>query len=541
MPITTWGRLEPDIEALDPAAGLARGLAGDIADPLWLLGQQLALGELRGEDGGVPVSADLVMEHHTVTALTIGGVLRTLEPGVPWESLVEAEPDQVDLRLRIRGGELFVALLEEAGLGDALGAARDALGWLDPEVGMDAGAIVKVVTEAARRWPDGARLADACRAGKLATALQLRPDQLAAGDEVGTQWYAWWSSRAHLEGPSAWQPAQLEHSFAAQVATGAGALTLAAASYPGGRLDWAAFEVAASDPSGAVPAAPTATTSIPVPLQIPGMPTSRVWELEDDVTELTRLTYGPGELGTALLLEVALGYASDWFVVPVELASGGLHRVASLHVTDSFGVRSISRPADVVRPDPAWSLWRLTGDAAGWLLVPEVTAETVMGEAIEEVAVIRDELANTGWAIERVVADALGRGRRATPRPAPPPPTTVADWRYAPLPQLPGDRVPLVRRATAEGGRLVRAGVVDPIMDVPATAGRVVTADFAVREVDLGRLGAVVTRRWQLALDASGARRAWCTRARVPAQPAAGLRVAFDDLRANLETPAPSP
>ena len=27
MPITTWGRLEPDIEALDSADGLARGLA----------------------------------------------------------------------------------------------------------------------------------------------------------------------------------------------------------------------------------------------------------------------------------------------------------------------------------------------------------------------------------------------------------------------------------------------------------------------------------------------------------------------------------
>lgn len=45
---------------------------------------------------------------------------------------------------------------------------------------------------------------------------------------------------------------------------------------------------------------------------------------------------------------------------------------------------------------------------------------------------------------------------------------------------------------------------------------------------------------WQVALDANGGRHAWCTRARGPAGPAAGVRVAFDDLIAAPTSATPS-
>lgn len=540
MPITTWGRLEPDIEALDSADGLARGLANRIADPLWLLGRQLALGELRGEDGGMPVAVDATLASHPVTGLTIGGATRAVTAGVPWEAAVEAEPDQVDLRLRLRGGELFAAILEEAGLADAVATARVALAWPPDVTGHDPTSVDAVLISAARRWPDGAAIAEAHESGKLIAALALRADQIVAGTKAAASWYAWWSARARTAAPSAWQAERLEHAFSAVVPTSAGTITLTADRYVGGRLDWDEFQVAAHDPSGATPAALSSATSAPLPLRVPGMPTTRVWELEGGDSDLARMSFGPGDLGAALLCEVALAYAGDWFVAPVPLATGALHRLVSLQVTDTFGVRNVVRAAHDVRPDPAWALWRLTGDPVGWLLIPEVTATSLTGEAIEHVELRRDELANAGWAIERVVPDTLGRGqRRATVMP-PGEVTTAADCRYTPLPRLPGDRVPLLRQAAADGARLVRAGVVDAAMGASEVVGRIVTPAFAVHEGELRRVGAVVTRRWQVALDANGGRHAWCTRARGPAGPAAGVRVAFDDLIAAPTSATPS-
>ena len=47
-----------------------------------------------------------------------------------------------------------------------------------------------------------------------------------------------------------------------------------------------------------------------------------------------------------LLVEFAVDYGNDWFVIPVELEVGSLYRTQSLIVTDSFGVRTRSnRPA----------------------------------------------------------------------------------------------------------------------------------------------------------------------------------------------------
>ena len=52
--ITQWQRLEPEVAALD----LAPGLEARIADPLWLVGRQWQLAELRGEDCGSPIRVE---------------------------------------------------------------------------------------------------------------------------------------------------------------------------------------------------------------------------------------------------------------------------------------------------------------------------------------------------------------------------------------------------------------------------------------------------------------------------------------------------
>ena len=528
MPITTWNRLEPDVEMADPLAGVERGLEARTADPLWLLARQSALGELRLEDCGMPVAASFEVASHAATTMLIRGESRRTTAGVPWEAEVEAMSDTVDLRTRIRGGELFIALLVENVLDDYVEFALEELPW--PEEITGSAAERALVRAAARRWPDGAAVAAAIDDGQIASLLRLPPDSNKLATATKT-WLDWWRPRARVEVREAWQPERLEHEFAVQIPTPAGTLTLSAQRHAGDRLDWDAFEYTVLN--AAVPGAAITSSVVetPVPLTVPGMPALRFWELEDSAFDPGRISFGPGDLGTALMVEAALAYAGDWFVLPVMLAAGGLHRVTALTVTDSFGVQSTVRPVEEVRAEAGWALWQLSGTGPRALFVPSATATTLLGEVIEEVVLLRDELANAGWAIERVVEDGLGRGQPVNAPTAPvTAPTSTATWAYRPLPTLPGDRIPLLRRAAADGARLHRAGVVDPAMSMPESRGRVVTSTFSLHEEELDRVGAVVTRRWQVTQDASGRRLAWCSRVRAPAGFQAGVRVAFDEL-----------
>ena len=528
MPITTWSRLEPDIETADPLAGVELGLTARTADPLWLLARQQALGELRLEDCGMPVAAKVLVASHAATQLRVQGEARPVRAGVPWEAEVEAESNAVDLRLRLRGGELFVALLAEHGLSSAIERAIEELPW--PEVATGSATERALVRAAARRWPDGEAVAAAIADNQIASLLAVAPDSNALSAATKS-WRDWWRPRARVDVREAWRPERLEHEFAVEVPTTTGTLTLAAQRHAGDRLDWDAFEYAGNNVAATVPALTVVADETPVPLTVPGMPAMRFWELEDETFDPGRISFGPGDLGAALLVETALAYAGDWFVVPAALAAGALHRVTGLTVTDSFGVQSTVRSVEEVRPEAGWALWQLSGAGPRALFVPCATATTLLGEVLEEVVLVRDELANAGWAIERAVEDGLGRGRPVNAPAAPASaPASKATWAYRPLPSLPGDRIPLVRRAASDGARLHRAGVVDPSMGIPESQGRLVTPTFAVHEAELDRVGVVVTRRWQVTQDANGQRLAWCSRIRAPAGFQAGVRVAFDEL-----------
>lgn len=531
MSITTWNRIEPDIEYDDPLRGVDEGLAARLADPLWLLARQWQLGELRGEDAGSPVIARAAISSYVIDELVVGGHSYPLPPGVPLEAVVEPEPAMVDVRLRSRGGELFSTLLADHGLAHLGAAALQAFGWADAPG--DAGANL-LAGLAARRWPDGRAVAASVAAARVAIDLRATAQDASALGAVIHAWDAWWGARAGSDTVDTWIPDRLEHTFAVGVRTPWGRAVLDAAGYPGGRIDWDDFVVSAMSPGPAPSTEHRQIDALPTLLDVPGMPVARFWELEDPRFDPGRVSLGPGDLGTALLVETALTYASDWFLVPTSLAVGALHHVDELITIDTFGLVTPILPVEDVRPDPRWALWRLANPGnphVPVLFVPAATPSTIQGEVVEEVALVRDELANVVWAIERVVPDDLDRGQRVTrPTAVATQPTSLADLVYRPLPPFPGDRVPLVRIEAPAGALLRRAEVIDSTMSVPPTTGRLVTADFAVRDDEVGREGLILTRRWQLATDAVGRRWLWRARAKQPGSYQAGIRLAFDEV-----------
>jgi hypothetical protein len=121
------------------------------------------------------------------------------------------------------------------------------------------------------------------------------------------------------------------------------------------------------------------------------------------------------------LVEYALMYGNDWFVIPFELPAGSLSQIPGLVVTDVFGVRTMVRPATQGESDDwaSWGMFNLSPlqtslanavrqPADTRLFLPPVTVRTQDGPPLEKVLFVRDEMANMVWAIEEVLPDHTG-------------------------------------------------------------------------------------------------------------------------------------
>lgn len=367
--IITWQRLEP----LPRSEDLSVALQAEIADPLWLLGRQWQFAEFLGEDAGSPYAVKLQGEAARLSRYRPGPVrgdgaaqapVDYQHLDLPLEVVVEREAARAGHpRLAAEAGEHLLRLLAAVGVSDARAALRAALSsWL--------------------------------------------------------AWYDGFLSEPTAEVGSAWVQDRQEYAFALAAQFPDQTAVLSAEEYTDGRLDWYTF-TAAPRPDLGAPAAPAAVAPadfralLPTPVRYPGMPADRYWEFEDARVNLGRLEAGPTDLGRMLLVEYALVYGNDWFVIPVELAVGSLFRVTSLTVRDTFGVTSNvgpSRNLDGTR----WTMFSLTnapGGLADLFFLPPSLPYRLEGDPLEEVALFRDEMANMAWAVERRVQGASGEAR----------------------------------------------------------------------------------------------------------------------------------
>jgi hypothetical protein len=112
------------------------------------------------------------------------------------------------------------------------------------------------------------------------------------------------------------------------------------------------------------------------------------------------------------LLEFELVYANDFFAVPLQLPVGSLCRIASLEVADTFGMRLQIGPAarGANRPGASrWSMFTLAEhdpgkpatDVSDLFFLPPVANQIITSEPVEDVLMLRDEMANLAWAVER--------------------------------------------------------------------------------------------------------------------------------------------
>lgn len=430
------------LETHPASVNLKSGLQAALADPLWMLSRQWQFNEFQGEDAGTPLNLAFSVEGTPVDFFRSGHDAQTpwqplAQGSAPLEARVEAEAVwKTHARLRGEAGLHALRLLPSAGARLALLAAYamklDAP--TDPQADM-AGLLWSTLFNA--RTVDAQRLADDLRplddgAGGLTAlpaALNIAPIDADTSKAALAAWLAWLDELAY-EGPGkgaaenpSWQKNRMEYAFCLK----SGDVVLKADEYTDGHLDWDDFRAEAApagnaDPAGgAPPVQPVQAFSVasrhPSPVRYPGMPAERYWEFEDGNVSFTGAEAGVTDMLRMTITEFALTFGNDWFVVPVRLPVGALYRVASFQVTDTFGIPAsvgpISDPANQANPVP-WTMFEMTSNAnlqrqlRHNMLLPDSVDGVQEGAVLEHTFLVRDEMANLAWAIEKKVQGVSG-------------------------------------------------------------------------------------------------------------------------------------
>ncbi|HEY7257005.1 MAG TPA: hypothetical protein VH476_10020 [Solirubrobacterales bacterium] len=434
--ITTWNRIEPRTRD----ASLP-GLEARVADPLWLLGRQWQAAEFQAEDAGSPAVVRLQADVGRISRFAPGSPPSAVtgeayDPsGQPLETVVEREPalaaGERNARLAAESGLAFWRRLDEVGLAhrreDYLldwgleRPTREARAALD-------GATARIVETLAERVPDGIALRDAIlevRAEGGDLPAEPRFDDPAerklarrAADAFLTWWDALDAGADSVAGESTWAPDRLEYRFSVSGMLDGKELVMRAAEYRGDGVDWSTFDLESGAGASLMAggADPDSTrlekSTIPAPATYRGMPAPRWWEFEDAEVHYGAADAGKEDLARMLFMEFALVYGNDFFVIPVELELGAICQIDRLEVLDAFGgLWSIPSVEQADGAGGQFHMFRLEGATAArspFVLAPSPAA-SLSGEALEEVAFGRDEMANMAWAVERVVVGPAGR------------------------------------------------------------------------------------------------------------------------------------
>jgi hypothetical protein len=515
---------------------LATGLAMEIADPAWMLSRQWLLGELSGQDAGSPGVAHVWVE--TMPFAHFGAL--AVPAGTPLEPHIENEWQPRDgeaaAHLAVLAGRQFRRELEaEIPNLDAAGRTTLETHWQNllssSRIAQPAGPLAAFAASV----PDGTALFSLYSplwpnlpsnllpaTGSDQTAARLNAAYAAAVGRF-VNWYVTATGRALAEG-GAWSASRLEY----QGSLRAGNLVLSLSEYDSGRLDWYSFDVSPASGGFSTYADAAPRIFVPAPASFRGMPARRVWELEDSAVDLGRLRVEPEDVAAMLVIEFALRYGNDFFVVPLKLPAGIAAWIGALVVTDTFGNSTLINAAS--EQDDGLRVFGQPFQNLASMLVFPVAADGPESDPVEDVVLARDEGANLCWAIEKLAPDPLsGLPADRTPDAAalaPPEPPAPAS----------GALVYQYRSRVAENWYPLQ-----PPSGSPAALGlgaQAAPSSRVLRELhgvalpaeEVTRNGHRIVRTWRFTRAADGTPRLWVGRRGGPAPETGSSGLRFDIL-----------
>jgi hypothetical protein len=446
--ITIWDRLEPRCRENDPTPGLE----ARVHDPLWLLARQWQLGEFEGRDAGSPIVASVSSSTAPLNRFAVAGQAAQPYDGIqPMEAIIQAEPARpdsgaTDLQQAAEAGLYFLRLLAAAQMTAAVTQAyRAQYPLLIPS--LPASDVASVGPALAGRGIDGVKLhSDLKAAGaSLPAAPVIASAQQPVVLQITRTWLQWYDGLfVTPAGPTAWSAERMEYDFS--IAAAGASDSYVAQEYDGDSVDWYVFDRSAADLGGSS-GQPKAVqqTLIASPVTFRGMPARRYWEMEDGGTNIGLLSAGAEDLGRLLLREFALIYGNDWFQFALMAPVGSEFTVTELSVADTFGITTpIPNYSAEDGATGSWHMFSVSADPLATpaattlvsppsilLLLPGTLAQ-LSSAPLEQVLMLRDELAETVWGVEQTVQGASGF-----------PLDRTLDWRIniPPVPPPSGDLV----------------------------------------------------------------------------------------------------
>lgn len=426
--VTMWTRLEP----LAREASMQRSLQAQVRDPLWFLARQYQMGEFLGDDAGSPIHASMLAEFRNVTTYRPGddnSKAVRIDSSLPVEVHVERESVCLRLRGSVQLGLYFEALIRQkvSNPDGVINLFRNAfpIDSVPPDplyAPPDAAHFRSLV---AKRVTDGEAL---YRSAAAIACNQIPPKPLPDGSntsqiqDVINDFLKYRQSLiTEPSKDSAWQSSKLDYDFALGSPDEDQNLLVVADDFRGGHLDWFSFSLEKAQPDS-VSAHNLAVIDsktfdlLPNHVVFRGMPDSRWWNFEDGTTDFGQLDADHVDLPKLLVMEFALVFGNDWFSIPVPVkiapqkqssnAQGTLSRITSLVITDTFGVRTLIRPAEqtnVNTGESPWSMYKLSAKDArsDYILMAPTLGLVQDAGALEEVLFLRDDMAAMAWAVEQ--------------------------------------------------------------------------------------------------------------------------------------------
>jgi hypothetical protein len=581
--ITCWHRLVP----ISRSADFATAVAAEIHDPLWMLSRQHRIGELTAQDAGSPAFVQVGYKPAPLTSLTlIASPTRQttvpLDRNKPIEAQILPEPQAPDLATSVELGLTFFQIL-----GETFGARADvikaayrtvsALALQQPQ-----GALfdpINQTTAAFASMTTKGSAIDGVAAYKLAQSPNPIPPEVAAklqGTESTTllavyaafiNWVQATFGQIDTVDPLGWNPTVLDYDIQATF-TGTNTDTLNVEPNENGAVDWTSFDYASQTGTGDAFAGitPQVIQGVPMTVRFPGMPAPRHWDFESGELPWPDVDATRTELLRLLVIDFAMLYGLDWFVMSLDLPVGNAVKIDTLIVYDVFGGQTIIDPVESARgrqtPDrfTMYSTASPGGNVAGFMVLPPSAGTALQqGTVLEEVRFARDEMADMVWGVEAVTESRIGERRRGSERdaavdaalPPPPAPSSADPLSYQLESKVPVHWIPFLLPETGTLSTVFLAGeterevvqpngtsVATPVPPVGKILNPTGVLNYQVNQEQIPRSGAKVQRVQFAARAVDGKSYFWVGRRRRAGagETQSGLR--FD---APLPTQPPTP
>lgn len=407
-----------------------RNLNTEVRDAHWMLFRQWQVSEFIGEDAGTAWKVRVAASHYKMNHLhannKAGG---SMEEDKPLEALVESEPLQPDLRVRLRLGNLFKNLLNDAGLSANFPEFQKIYAFdnppssteiaNDPEVSLVYLSIKHKALDGWKLFSDLLAYEDNLDswANEQITNNIVVAEMIAAVclQFINQVDYRYNFRQQSSKGGHFWQTDQLEYQFglANKDFGNSGEADdpdaqMTVKSYSEGSLDWYHFDLEK------VPSVNDfqKRAFMPVPMQLKsGMP-ANWWGIEEGSFNLSKILVKDTGLLDTLFIEFALNHGNDWFIIPYTMDINTLCKISSIVVTDVFGIQYIIRTANEQPEDNyGWSIFSQTGAKDGQIfyLAPTLL-KSEESKPLEKIYFMRDEGANLVWAVQDILPNQLGKG-----------------------------------------------------------------------------------------------------------------------------------